>query len=190
MARRPAPKCHFVLGLPSGSLEILTIGILATLGPITLRADLRLKWGQKQSYNSRQQLSNNMSYAICMQGNRKDSWLLVVRSQIGNLTPDPSFGHNLCLSVQMGHASPFQTSKFQELSNDIRNSLIQWVLTFAMALWKLSYTPKSMRCDSRASLLARTLTSPCLGCEPKARVATHFAKVIERLKMMNKYTWS
>jgi hypothetical protein len=36
----------------------------------------------------------------------------------------------------------------------------------------LSYTSGSMRCDSRAFLLARTLASPCLGCEPKARVAT------------------
>ncbi len=29
--------------------------------------------------------------------NRGDSWLLVVRSQIDNLTLDLSFGHNLCL---------------------------------------------------------------------------------------------
>jgi hypothetical protein len=31
-----------------------------------------------------------------MQGNRVDSWLLVVESQITNLTPSPFFGHNLC----------------------------------------------------------------------------------------------
>jgi hypothetical protein len=36
----------------------------------------------------------------------------------------------------------------------------------------LSYTPENMRCDFRASLLAYTLASPCLGCKPKARVAT------------------
>jgi hypothetical protein len=29
-----------------------------------------------------------------------------------------------------------------------------------------------MKCDSQASLLARTLASPCLGREPKARVVT------------------
>jgi hypothetical protein len=29
-----------------------------------------------------------------------------------------------------------------------------------------------MRCDSWASLLAHTLTNPCLGREPKVRVAT------------------
>jgi len=35
-----------------------------------------------------------------------------------------------------------------------------------------SYTPESMKCDSWASLLARPFASPCLGCEPKAKVAT------------------
>jgi len=29
----PAPKCHFVSGLPSGSLEIPTIGTFVILGP-------------------------------------------------------------------------------------------------------------------------------------------------------------
>jgi hypothetical protein len=33
------------------------------------------------------------------------------------------------------------------------------------------YTLGSMKCDRRASLLARTLASPWLGCEPKAKVA-------------------
>jgi hypothetical protein len=36
----------------------------------------------------------------------------------------------------------------------------------------LSYTPRSMRCDSRAFLLAFTFASPCIGREPKARVVT------------------
>jgi len=35
----------------------------------------------------------------------------------------------------------------------------------------LSHTPGSMKCDSWASLLARTFASLCLGHEPKARVA-------------------
>ncbi len=37
---------------------------------------------------------------------------------------------------------------------------------------KLSFTFASMRCDSRASLLAYTLANPCFGRKPKARVAT------------------
>jgi len=36
----------------------------------------------------------------------------------------------------------------------------------------ISYIPRVMRCDSWASLLACNLASPCLGCEPKARVVT------------------
>jgi len=39
----------------------------------------------------------------------------------------------------------------------------------------LSYTFKSMKCDSRASILAHTFASPYFGHEPKARVATSFA---------------
>jgi len=37
----------------------------------------------------------------------------------------------------------------------------------------LSYIPQRMKCDSRASFLAYTLASPCLGREPKARVMTN-----------------
>jgi len=35
-----------------------------------------------------------------------DSWLLVVGSQIGNLTFDPSFGHNLCFKYLNGSCNP------------------------------------------------------------------------------------
>ncbi len=103
------------------------------------------------------------------------------------------------LSVQMGHASPFYTYKFQEFFNDIRNCSIQWVLTRAIAFWRfgnllihqdsnsqsgsslgsvkvhsltLSYIPGSMKCDFWAPFLARTLANPCFGREPKVRVVT------------------
>jgi len=45
-------------------------------------------------------------HAICTQGNRVDSWLLVVGSQIANLTPDLSFGHNLCFRCPNGSCEP------------------------------------------------------------------------------------
>jgi hypothetical protein len=35
-----------------------------------------------------------------------------------------------------------------------------------------SYTPKSMKCDSRASFLACTFASPCFGRKPKVKVVT------------------
>jgi hypothetical protein len=37
----------------------------------------------------------------------------------------------------------------------------------------LSYILKNMKGDSRVSLLAHTFVTPCLGHEPKVRVATH-----------------
>jgi hypothetical protein len=50
-----------------------------------------------------------------------------------------------------------------------------------------SYIPESMKCDSQASLLAHTLANPCLGHEPKAKVATldgflKFHKAITKVK--------
>jgi len=99
------------------------------------------------------------------------------------------------LITQMSHASPFQTFNFQELSNNIRTILIQWVLTPVIVEnsgihWEsnsqsgnslgrvevhslaLSHTPRRIKCDSQASLLARTFASPYLGHEPKIKVAT------------------
>jgi hypothetical protein len=47
-----------------------------------------------------------MLHATYTNGNRVDSWLLVIGSQIVNLTPDPSFGHNLCLKCPNGSCEP------------------------------------------------------------------------------------
>ncbi len=41
-----------------------------------------------------------------MQGNRVNSWLLVVESQIANSTFSPSFGHNLCFRCPNGWCEP------------------------------------------------------------------------------------
>ncbi len=45
-----------------------------------------------------------------------------------------------------------------------------------LGVWRFipshSPIPRSMKCDSRASHLARTFASPCFGRKPKARVAT------------------
>jgi hypothetical protein len=96
----------------------------------------------------------------------------------------------------MSHASSFWTLKFHELSNDIKNSLIPWVLTPAITLWRFK-SPSGLQlprwelnweCGGSSphtflhsrehemwfpnSLLARTFASPCLDREPKAKVAT------------------
>jgi hypothetical protein len=88
------------------------------------------------------------------------------------------------------------------LSNDIRNSLIQWVSTPAITLWRLKsplrlQLPKwefTWECEgsflhtfpqSRASLLACTFTSLCFSRNPKARVATKTCNMWKSLSILN-----
>ncbi len=54
-------------------------------------------------------------------------------------------------------------------SNSQNGSSLESVSVHSLTL---SYTPGSMRCDSHDSFLDCTLASPCLGREPKAKVAT------------------
>jgi hypothetical protein len=168
-------------------------------GPITLCADLWSKWGLKQSCSPCWELSNGMLHAIYTQGNWGNSRLLVVGNQIANLTLNPSFDHNLCFKCPNGSCEPTLDIYVPKYFQWYKDSPIQWVLTLAITLWKFgnpprlqlpkweltwececsfsrtllhSQPPESMKCDSRVSLLALTLVSPCLGCKPKARVAT------------------
>jgi len=170
--------------------------LLELCKPITLCEDLWLRWGLKQSCSPYWELSNDMWHATYTQINQGDSRLLVVGSQIGNLTLDPSFGHNLCFKCPNGSCKHildiyiqrdfqamwrnFQSNEFWPLKlpfEDLevhRDSNSQSGNAFGsvgVCSLTLSYTFKSMKCDSRASLLARTFASPCLGHEPKARVA-------------------
>ncbi len=82
------------------------LGLLQLWRPITLYEDLWLRWGRKQSCSPRWKLSNGIWQAIFVQGNWGDSWFLVVESQIDNLIPDPSFGHNLCFKYPNGSCEP------------------------------------------------------------------------------------
>ncbi len=177
LVTKPTLKCHFVPGLPSGSFEIPIAQTLATLGPIILCVHLRLRWGLEQSCNFHRKLSNDMSHTTYMQGNRGDFGLLVVGSQITNLIPDLSFGHNLCLKCPNGSCKPildiyvprnFQWYKkflnllgfdpYKLLSKNLRvrrdsnsqsgNSLGS-VRAYSLTL---SYIPRNIRCDSWASL--------------------------------------
>jgi hypothetical protein len=74
--------------------------------PITFCANLRLRWGLKKRCTHCRKLSNGMWHATCMQGNQGNSGLLVVGNQIANLTPGPSFGHNLCFKYPNGSCEP------------------------------------------------------------------------------------
>jgi hypothetical protein len=62
----PLHEAHIQMGV----LKFPKLGLLQLWSPITLCADLRLRWSPWQSCNPRLELSNNMSHTTCMQGNR------------------------------------------------------------------------------------------------------------------------
>jgi hypothetical protein len=68
--------------------------------------NLQLRWSLKQSCSPRLELSKGMWQATYTRENRVDSWLLVIGSQIANLTLDFSFGHNLCFRHPNGSCEP------------------------------------------------------------------------------------
>jgi hypothetical protein len=86
--------------------KFLKLGLPQLWRPITLCADLWLRWSLKQCCSPCRELSNGMWNATYTQGNQGDSWFLVIKSQIGNLTPGPSFGHNLCFRYPNGSCEP------------------------------------------------------------------------------------
>ncbi len=55
-----------------------------------------MKWGPKQSYILRQELSKYMWLVTYTQVTESNSRLLMVESQIDTLIPGPFFNHNLC----------------------------------------------------------------------------------------------
>jgi hypothetical protein len=64
-------------------------------------------------------------------------------------------------------------SKVHWDSNSQSGSFLGSVRVHSLTLF---CTLRSTKCDSQASLLARTLASPCLGRKPKARVTTKGAR--------------
>jgi hypothetical protein len=139
-----------------------------------------------------------MSHATYMQGNRVDSQLFVVESPTVNLTPDLSFGLNLCFKCSNGRCEPildiYVSIAFQcykELSKAIGFNPNNYALKIQESIWdsnsqhgsslgsvrvhSLTLFALSGACDVTpgSSSSPATLQPPHLGHEPKARVTTH-----------------
>jgi len=74
--------------------------------PITLCVNLRLWWGLKKHYSPCRAFFNGMCHVTYTHINYVDSRLLVVGSQIANLTSDLFFSHNLCFKCPNGWYEP------------------------------------------------------------------------------------
>jgi hypothetical protein len=141
-----------------GVPKLRQMGLPQLWSSITLRTDFKSRCVLKKSCSSRRELSNGMSHTLYNQVNWVDSWFFLVKSQTGNLTPGPSFGHNLCFRCPNENSNPFQTSRFQEIFNDIKNVTSHWVLAPKIALWNFGSPPGlhllkwELPCDCEGSL--------------------------------------
>jgi hypothetical protein len=172
-----------------GVLKSHQLGLPQLWSPITLQADLRSRCDLKQSCSFSWKLFNGMSHAPCSQVNWVDSWLFVVKSQIGSLTPGPSFGHNLCfrcpnekykpiLNIYVSITFQWYKKNHKPLSFDPWNCSLKFQKStgtpslkvgVALGVWRftpsysltLSYTPRSMWCDSWASFWPAPLRPLC-----------------------------
>jgi hypothetical protein len=186
------------------------LGLLRFWTPIILRSDLQLRCNLKQSCSSRQELSNDMSHVVCRQINWVDSWLFLVMSQIGSLTPNLSFGHHLCfrclneqckpiLNIYISRDFQWYKERHKPLSFGPSNCFLKfWKSTgtpspkvgVALGMWMftpshsltLSYTFGSMWCDSLASSWLAPLQCLCLDSQASFLLARNIATPLPWLR--------
>ncbi len=126
----------------------------------------------------------------------------MVRSQIANLTPDPSFGHDLCFKCPNGSCEPildiYVLKDFQwynELFNLIgfdpyNHSLNIWASIRTLIPNEGSFLHIFLHSQKHEMwlsgfFLTHTLANRCFGRRPKARVATcghHHSKFTKQQK--------
>ncbi len=140
------PNGSFYRDSQSGVSKLSRFGLLGFWMLITPRPKLKLGRGLNQSCSSPQELSNDVWHSMCTHRNRVDSRLLVVGSQIANLTPAPSFGHNLCCRCPNGSCEAIldiDTSRpFQEYKERF-NARCFVPCNRVLNLWESRRTPKS-----------------------------------------------
>ncbi len=90
------PNGSFSRDSQSGVPKLSWFGLPGLWTLITSHFKLGSGQDLNQSCSSPQELSNGVSHFTCTHRNRVDSRLLMVGSQTVNLTPGPSFDHNLC----------------------------------------------------------------------------------------------
>jgi hypothetical protein len=94
-SREPHPNGTFSWDSQGRVPKLSWVGLPGLWTLISPGSDLRLEWSLNQSCSSPRELFNALSHAFCRCREEVDSRLLMVRSQTGNLTPDPSFAYNL-----------------------------------------------------------------------------------------------
>jgi hypothetical protein len=145
----------------SGQFRDSTLGILAF---ITSCSDLQLEQGLKRTCSSLWELSNNVSHFTCTRLDRVDSQLFVLGSQIGSLTPGPSFNHNLCCRCPNGSCEAISDIYISRPFQRYKKKSRRGVFTSEIELWSCK-SPGGLQLFTFGSVsLILTLTSKW-GCD-------------------------
>jgi hypothetical protein len=98
LSTRATFKWHFIPGFPSGNPKIGTLVVLKFWTLISSSNQTFLDHARAISYSFQKNLSNSVLYTpiedhltVALRG-------FVVKSQVPNLIPNPSFDHNSCIS--------------------------------------------------------------------------------------------
>ncbi len=113
---------------------------------ITSHPELGSGRGLNQSYISPRELFKGVSHFIYMHWYRVDSRLLMIGSQIGNLTLGPSFDHNLCCRCPNGSCEAIlniYTSRPFQRYKERFNKRCFGPCNCALSFWESWGTPKS-----------------------------------------------
>ncbi len=128
-----------------GISKLSQFGLLGLWQLITC-SDLRSGWGLKQTCSSPWEFFNGVLHFTCTHRGRVDSRLLVVGSQIVNLTPGLSFAHNLCCKCLNGSCEAifdiYASRPFQHYKEHLKARCFDpcnWILNFQES----RRTPKS-----------------------------------------------
>jgi hypothetical protein len=144
--------------------KLSPVGLLGIWASITSCSNLWLKWGLKQSYTFPQEFFYAKLHTICTHRDQVDSRLLVVGSQIASLTPDPSFAHNLGCRCPNDSCEAILDIYTSRISNDIKNTAIQGVLTLAIELWVFK-SPGGLQLPTFGSVSFILTLNPKWGCD-------------------------
>jgi hypothetical protein len=140
--------------------ERVPVGLPGLWTAITPRPDLGSRRGLYQSCSPRRELSNAVSHSRSARQEQVDSWLLVVGSQTGSLTPGPSFAHNLgckCPNDQCEAILDIYTSRPFQWHQDNPKARCFWPYCRALNIresWRTP-TPDFSKCWASSPHLAK-----------------------------------
>ncbi len=139
----PHPNGFYFRDSQGGVLKLSRFGLPGLWELITPSSNLWLGWGLKKICSSAWGLSNGVLHSTCTHRGWVNSQLLVVGSQIANLTPGLSFDCNMCCKCLNGSCKAIFDIYTLRPFHGMKNTSRRGILTLAIELWSFG-SPKRL----------------------------------------------